>query len=184
MAKKKKQDEKALRPGILIAGAIGLVVVLAFAAMNFLSGRGGEVEDTTVSAPSPAASAPSAPSSTPAPSDAPTTKEVGLFEGRDPFVPLVSRAQAAPAVQAAAVTTPAPTVAPAPASSEVVIQVLEVVEDSSGATVKVGEAIHRMAKPGDKLSSDVTVDKIEGSCVEMHKGDESFRLCVGESAAK
>lgn len=186
MAKKTK-DEPVLRPGILIAGGIGLVLVLAFAAVNFLSGRGGNEVDTTASAPRPSASAPSAasaPKSTPAPSGEPT-KQVGLFEGRDPFQPAVAQAPAAPAVPAAVVATPAPSVAPAPAaSSEVVIELLEVVEDSSAATVKVGEAVHRMAEPGDQLSSGVTLDKVEGSCVEMHKGDESFRLCVGESTSK
>jgi hypothetical protein len=186
MAKKKK-DNKALRPGVLIAGAVGLVLVLAFAGINFLSGRGGDELDTASTSPSPAAaaqSAPSAPKATPAPS-ASTTKEVGLFEGRDPFKPLVSQAQAPAAVQAAVVATLPPTVAPVPsAATEVVVEVLEVVEDASATTVKVGEAVHRMAKPGDKLSSDVTVDKIDGSCVEMHKGDTEFRLCVGESATK
>lgn len=194
MAKRKqKGQEQAIRPGLLYAGIAILVAVVAFAVVNFvfLGGGGGEPEESPAptAAPQPPGGAAPAPSPTAAPSQ-PSAEQIGLFEGRNPFVPVAGAAPVPPPTPTPE-PTPVPTPTPAPqaqggqpSEDAVYVEVVSVAEDGSSASIRVGEELFERAKPRDVLARGFVVDRIEDSCVFMHRERDSFRLCAGERVLK
>lgn len=187
--RRSKKQQEAVRPGLLYAGAALLVAVLAFAVVNFvfLGGGGGGDEEPATSPPAAGSRAPGAQGPPPAPTAAPqhpTAEQIGLFEGRDPFLPVSGAVPPPPTPAPTPVATPTPTVAPPPAaqtSGDVFVEVLSVAEDQSSATIKIGDTVHENAKPRDVLSQDFVVDRIDANCVDLHRGsDPAFRICEGE----
>jgi hypothetical protein len=126
---------------------------------------------------------------TPAPTAEPT-EVFEIFEGRDPFKPLVfesaaSGASPAPGSSPAASTAPSGVSAtPRPPRSGVQVELLSVASDGGSATVRVGSNVHEGVRPGQTIESGVVMDSIEGRCARFHRGSDSFRLCEGEQVLK
>lgn len=189
-------EQQQVRPGFLIAAGVAGVAVIGFLLVNFVfGGDSGEPEIPDVTprpqADGDAMAAPEEPEATPTPS--PDEIEVfEIFEGRDPFRPLVFERpeapepppgeEATPPPDGGPVVTPAPT--PPPPRSGVQVEVLSVADDSSSTTVRVGSEVFENATEGQTLDSGVVVVGIEDPCVDFRRGDRSFTLCEGEQVLK
>lgn len=192
--------QRQVRPGFLIAAGVAGVAVIALVLVNFVftGDNGGEDLDIT---PRPQADGvatppPAQPEVTPSPS--PEEIEVfEIFEGRDPFRPLVFEQPAAPPgvtppgdgiqptpppANGGPAVTPAPT--PPPRRSGVQVEVLSVADDSSSATVRVGSEVFQNATEGQTLDSGVTIVDIAHPCVDFRRDGRSFTLCEGEQVLK
>lgn len=191
--------QQQVRPGFLIAAGVAGVAVIAFLLVNFVfaGDDGGEEIDVT---PRPQADGvatppPAQPDVTPSPE--PEEIEVfEIFEGRDPFRPLVFERPTAPDGGApptdgieptpppngGPAVTPAPT--PPPRRSGVQVEVLSVADDSSSATVRVGSEVFQNATEGQTLDSGVTIVNISDPCVDFRRNGSSFTLCEGEQVLK
>lgn len=190
------EGQQAVRPGFLILGGVALAGVVVFLLINVVFGGDGEEPVIT---PQPQADgvatpAPAAPEATPSPS--PEEIEVfEIFEGRDPFRPLVFEQptdpdggpepdgiQPTPVPNGGPVPTPAPT--PPPRRSGVQVEVLSVADDSSSTTVRVGSEVFENATEGQTLDSGVSIVSIEDPCVDFRRDGNSFTLCEGEQVLK
>jgi hypothetical protein len=164
---------------------LGVVVLVAIIGLVLLNTSGNEPVPVPSFSPRPAAPQ----IATPVPTAEPT-QVFEIFEGRDPFRPLViassggGGASPGPGASPTPVPSGAPRRTPPPPRAGVQVEVLSVASDSSSATVRVGSTVHENARPGQTLSSDVVVDSIEGRCVNFHRGSERFRLCEGEQVLK
>lgn len=189
---RKGEGEPAISRPILILAIIGGVLALVLGAINLFGG-----DDTPVPTPLPAGVAIAPPVVTPAPTGLPSETEVfEIFEGRDPFKPLVGEggsgggaaATAAPGSGATPTATPGsvlrPSTTPKPQREGVQVEVLSVASDSKSATVRVGSTVHERAKPGQTLSSGVALVSIDGKCVNFRRDGKNFTLCEGEQVLK
>jgi hypothetical protein len=173
MPKRRPATEGPVRKQFLVVGGVAIgAALLGFVLMNFVLGGGGgkpapaERTTTTTGGPVGGGKVVAAPALRPG--------------GRNPFTPVVGAAPASTTTQAAAApSTPAPaTSVQTKTSKPVYIEVLNVSEAT--ADVKVADKLTKGAKPGQKLSGDLKVDSIAGSCVFFDKGEERFRVCKGE----
>lgn len=192
------EGQQAVRPGFLILGGVALAGVVVFLLINVVFGGDGEEPEITPrpQADGVATPAPAAPEATPSP----TPEEIEvfeIFEGRDPFRPLIFEQPEAPPgeqtppppgvetpppADGGPAVTPAPT--PPPRRSGVQVEVLSVADDSSSATVRVGSEVFENATTGQTLDSGVTIVSIEDPCVDFRRNGSSFTLCEGEQVLK
>lgn len=117
MAKsKKKGNDQALRPGIIYGGVALIVALLAFALVNFviLGDGGGEETAQTTTGANVAPVPPAAPQRAP---EQKSAKEIGLFEGRNPFRSISGNASAPQTLEEVLASSSAATPAPAPAAT-------------------------------------------------------------------
>lgn len=192
---------KGISKTYIVVGIVTLVALLAMLLVNLLGKSSTGVIDSAPPGPGggPAALPSLAPLATAAP---PEIFEV--FEGRDPFRPLVVEnlsavpaASVAPAPSGGPVATPttpvgvtpgrtpAPTAAPSSRAPDAVqIEVLSISQDAKAANVRIGNRVHEDAKAGDDLSSGVHVELVEPRCVTFVRNSSKFRLCEGDSVQK
>jgi hypothetical protein len=160
----------------MIVLALAGVIVVALVYVLFLSGGGGGPEGfsggPTVTRRSPTPSA----SATP---PAPQTFEV--FEGKDPFLPLVAPTMAGtPQPQPSG--SPQPSTQPTP-GQHVVLEAVFVRNGTRFATVSVNGTEYTVKK-GDTFAGNYRVVDLSGQCGTFVFGDERFTLCVGQEVLK
>jgi hypothetical protein len=165
--------ERAL---IIIVGAIALLAVVY---LLLFSGGGGEPESFPTFRPTSRPTTSATPTPTPA---VPETDEV--FEGKDPFRPLVVSGGIGP--------TPAPGGSPGTggpssggASGSQRVTLVEITGSGSNrtATVEV-DSTEYTVKEGDTFAGSYRVKDLTSTCGTFVFGDETFTLCVGQEVLK
>jgi hypothetical protein len=156
----------------------GLIAVLAVVYLLFISGGGKTPEALPTFTPRPRSPVPSA-SPTSAQTTPPQTSEV--FEGKDPFRPLVGPAGGIGG-------TPAPTSSPPSSGGPSGAQHVTLVDISGSgsnrtATVEVDSQTYTV-KEGDTFAGSYKVKSLTASCGTFMFGDETFTLCVGQEVIK
>lgn len=162
-----------------VVGVLAGVIVLAIVYLLFFTGGGGH--ETVNTNPLPGLSvAPSA-----APSETPPPQTFEIFEGKDPFQPLVAPASG-PGPQPTGVPssggTPQPSTQPTPGQSVTLLQVFT----SNGtryASVDVNGTEYTV-KPGDTFAGSYRLLSLSGNCGNFVFGDEHFTLCAGQQIFK
>lgn len=158
---------------------VGVIAVLAVA---YLLLAGGEEEPegfpTAPSATPP--TVPRAPTASPTPTVAPETSEV--FEGKDPFRPLVAEGGIA--------GTPAPEGSPGPSGGPTDeggqrVTLVEITGSGSNrvAVVQVDGKEHTVGE-GETFAGSYRVKNLTADCGTFVFGDEQFTLCVGQEVLK
>jgi hypothetical protein len=155
---------------------VGIVALLAIVYLLFLSGGGDEDLESFPTTPRPTTTA--RPSVTPTATAVPESFEV--FEGKDPFRPLV--------VQAPIGGTPAPTSSPGSSGGATGGQRVTLVDISGSgsgrtATVEVNSTEYQVQE-GDTFAGSYRVKNLTSDCGTFVFGDESFTLCVGQEVLK
>jgi hypothetical protein len=171
-------EAMAARERMIIVALAG-VIVLALVWLLFLRGGGGDIEGfqggpTITRSPTPRA--------TTTPTPVPETFEV--FEGKDPFRPLVAPTQGSPAPQ----PTDSPGGSPQPSAEPTPGQRVELVEiftqnGTRYATVEVNGKSYTV-KEGDTFADNYRVLDLTAECGTFVFGDERFTLCVGQEVLK
>lgn len=172
-------DRRRLAPrerALLIIG--GIIGALALAYFLFLGGGDGGPTALPTSAPRPDRAPTARPSPrmtvTLAPTAAPETFEV--FEGKDPFRPLVTEAAPSPGA------TPGPAGGPAGAQRVTLIDITGSGSERT-ATVQVN-GVEYQVREGDTFAASYRVKSLTSECGTFVFGDETFTLCVGQEVLK
>lgn len=162
---------------------LGIVAALALVFLLFLRGGdetpqgGGEPFVPGARTPTPAAS--------PAPSAPPDTTEV--FEGKDPFKPLIEAGAPGDGNGGGTPTggaTPTPGATGGPRNGTRVELVDIFMQDGVRfASVKVGDEFHNV-KEGDTFAGSYRVVSLTDECGTFVLGDERFTLCIGQEVFK
>ena len=163
----------------LILIIFGLIAVLALIYFLFLSGGGGKPEGFT---PKPGTTVKSA-TPTASPKAVPQTFEV--FEGKDPFQPLIVPSSA-PSPQPSGSPTASPTPGPdggPNGSQRVSLLDISTRNGTRFATVEVDGKDYDVKK-GDTFAGSYRVLDLTASCGTFVFGDERFTLCVGQEVIK
>jgi len=153
---------------------VGIVALLAIVYVLFLSGGGEEGIEGFPTTPrtNPTATASATP--TASPSAVPETFEV--FEGKDPFRPLVGTAG-----------SPQPTSSPGTGGARGSQRVTLIDISGSGsdrtATVEV-DSTEYTVKEGETFAGSYLVKDLQSDCGTFVFADESFTLCVGQEVLK
>lgn len=186
---KETRGRTALLLALVLAGA----VVAAAGLWSFVL-RSKPVEEAK---PAPAVTATTRARvvASPKPSASPSAVQTGVpetfevFEGRDPFRPLLVAASS-PAPGATTSTTTSSTPAPgrtSEASSQVGQRVTLMDVFTQGGTtyasVKVGSTVYKV-KAGDTFAESFKVVSLSDRCGTFLYGDSRFRLCEGEEVIK
>lgn len=185
------EPTRRISPGIIVVGVIVVIAVIALVVVNL---SGGDSQPEPTARPGAIGGVGAAP--TPAPTTEPT-EVFEIFEGRDPFRPLIVPAAegggggASPAPSASpgaggggGGTAPTPTPRDTTRNG-VQVELMSVADDRGSATVRVGSKVFQGVKPGQTLDAGVVMDSIlDSRCAMFHRGDESFRLCEGELILK
>jgi len=157
---------------------VGIIAALALVYVLFLSGGGGKPEGFPTFTPRATSTARATASPTSGAISPPETFEV--FEGKDPFRPLVVAGEASPVP----VASPSPGSTGGTAGSQ---QVTLVAISGSGsartATVEVNSTEYQVQE-GDTFAGSYVVKDLTASCGTFVFGDETFTLCVGQEVLK
>lgn len=160
---------------------VGIVALLAIVYLLFLSG-GGEGDDLEgFPTTPPRATGTARPSAAPTASPTAVPESFEVFEGKDPFRPLV--------VQGPIGGTPAPTSSAPPSSGGATGSQRVTLVDISGsgssrtATVEVDSTEYRV-REGQTFAGSYRVKDLTSDCGTFVFGDESFTLCVGQEVLK
>jgi len=156
---------------------VGLIAALAVVYLLFLSGGGGEPEGFPFTPP---------PKGSPAPVVAPTPTQPAVpetfevFEGKDPFRPLVTQGGIEPG--------PGPTSSPGSTGGPSGAQRVTLVDISGSgssrtATVQVNSTEYEV-KEGETFAGSYRVKDLTSSCGTFVFGDETFKLCVVQEVLK
>jgi hypothetical protein len=155
---------------------VGIVALLGVVYLLFLSGGGDEPEGFATTAPQPTTTARPTVSPTPASTAVPESFEV--FEGKDPFRPLI--------VQGTATPTPGGT--PGSSGGATGGQRVTLVDISGSgsdrtATVEIDSTEYQV-QAGDTFAGSYRLKSLTSECGTFVFGDESFTLCVGQEVLK
>jgi hypothetical protein len=184
-----RPEGRRISPVYIVLGVVAIVAIVGMLLLN--SGNNAPLPPIT---PRPQAGgttggAGAVPGATAAPTQEPT-EVFEIFEGRDPFRPLITEGggggSPAPAGSPGPTSSPSgggSTPAPAPRQG-VQVELLSVASDRQSATVRVGSNVHENVHPGTTIESGVVLDSIQGTCARFHRGSDSFRLCEGEQVLK
>lgn len=183
------EPARRISPVIIVLGVVAVLAVIGLVVVNL---SGGDSEPDPTARPGAIGGVGAAP--TPAPTAEPT-EVFEIFEGRDPFRPLIVPAAegggdgASPAPSASpgaggGGTAPTPTPRDTTRNG-VQVELMSVADDRGSATVRVGSKVFQGVKPGQTLDAGVVMDSIlDSRCAMFHRGDDSFRLCEGELILK
>lgn len=167
------------RAMVIAAGAVVLVAL----AYYFLL-RGGEEEAFTIPTPRPRP-APTV-SATPSPG-APLPETFEIFEGKDPFQPVISAPPPEPAGGGGGAGGGTGT---APAATGTTqqgrrVELVDIVTDGGQrvAIVRVGGSEYRV-KEGDTFADNFRLIDLTSRCGTFVHGDERFTLCIGQEVTK
>jgi hypothetical protein len=157
---------------------VGIIAALAVVYLLFLSGGDGEPEAFPTFTPRPTSTAGPRVSPTPAPTAPPETFEV--FEGKDPFRPLVPAGGVSP--------VPQPSGSPgssggASGSQHVTLIGISGTGGNRTATVEVNSTAYDV-KEGDTFAGSYRVKDLTADCGTFVFGDETFTLCTGQEVLK
>lgn len=165
-----------------IITVVGLILALAgvLLIVTVVFGGDGGPEAFNERFPTPGPRATSSP--TPSGSPAPQTGEV--FEGKDPFRPLVIVAEGSPGPGGSPAPSPGPDGGPTSSGGQRV-SLLDVRTQQGHlvATVEVNGKDYTV-KEGDTFAGSYKVLKLQGKCGTFVFGDERFTLCVGQEVVK
>ena len=159
---------------------VGIIALLAVVYLLFFAGGGNEgIGGFPTNAPVPGSTARPSATPTAAPTSAPETFEV--FEGKDPFRPLVAQGGGIGG-------TPAPTSSPGASGGATGSQRVTLIDISGSgsnrtATVEVNSTQYEV-KEGDTFAGSYKVKDLTANCGTFVFGDETFTLCVGQEVLK
>jgi hypothetical protein len=160
----------------ILVGIVAVIGLLAVVYLLFVGG--GERQLSGLPTPAPRATptrlAPSSPTPTPTGRAAPETFEV--FEGKDPFRPLVGPGAPTPG------PSPGPTGGPRGAQRVTLVEITGS-GASRTATVRVGSTEYRV-RVGDTFAGSYRVVSLGSRCGTFSFGDEQFTLCEGQEVLK
>lgn len=166
----------------MVIVALASIIVLALLYVLFLSGGGDNIEGfkggpTPTATPSPRATTTATP--------VPETFEV--FEGKDPFRPLIAPTQGGgtPAPQPTGDPgdgSPQPSAEPTPGQRVELIEIF-LRDGTRFATVEVNGTSYTV-KEGDTFADNYRVLDLTAQCGTFVFGDERFTLCVGQEVLK
>ena len=159
---------------------VGMIALLAIVYLLFLSG-GEETPETLPTFTPPPRATPTA-TATPGPTVPPETFEV--FEGKDPFRPLVIDTTAGGGGGPA----PSPGATPPPSGGTDGSQRVTLIDISGSganrtATVEVNSTEYQVQE-GDTFAESYRVKDLTSTCGTFVFGDEQFTLCVGQEVLK
>jgi hypothetical protein len=158
---------------------VGIIAALAVIYLLFLSGDGGEPEAFPTFTPRPTSTASPGPIVSPTPTSPPETFEV--FEGKDPFRPLiVSGGGVEPVPQAS--SSPGST-GGVSGSQHVTLIDISGTGGNRTATVEVNSTQYDV-KEGDTFAGSYRVKNLTSDCGTFVFGDETFTLCTGQEVLK
>ncbi len=156
---------------------VGIIALLAVVYLLFFSGGGDEDIEGFPTTPRPTTTA--RPSVTPTASPTAVPESFEVFEGKDPFKPLITQTPGG---------TPAPTSSPGPSGGATGGQRVTLVDISGSgssrtATVEVDSTEYQVQE-GDTFAGSYRVKDLASNCGTFVFGDESFTLCVGQEVLK
>lgn len=156
---------------------LGILVLLVVVYLLVVRGGGGP-EGVTLRAPTTSPRPRSTASPTPSPSGAPEVFEV--FEGKDPFEPLVGAP--GPTAPPSPGATPPPTGGPSTGQR---VELLDIFTESGVrfALVEVDSQEYKV-KAGDTFAGSFRVLSLTARCGNFVFGDERFTLCIGQEVLK
>jgi hypothetical protein len=158
----------------------GIIALLALVYLLFLSG-GGEEPEAFPTSPSTSAPRPSAsPTPTASPTGVPESFEV--FEGKDPFRPLVSAGSigGTPAPGG----SPGPTGGPTGSGGQRVTLVSISGSGANRVAVVIVDGTEYEVSEGETFAGSYRVKSLTAECGTFVFGDEQFTLCVGQEVLK
>jgi hypothetical protein len=156
---------------------VGIIALLAIVYLLFLSGGEGTQEAFPTFTPRPGTPRPTPTATTTTP---PETFEV--FEGKDPFRPLVSDNTGGGTPAPSPGATP-PSSGGASGSQRVTLVDISGSGSNRTATVEVNSTEYQVQE-GDTFAGSYRVKDLTASCGTFVFGDEQFTLCVGQEVLK
>jgi hypothetical protein len=163
---------------------VGIIATLALVYILFLSGGDGGPEAFPTFTPRPTTTSTARPivSPTPTPSTPPETFEV--FEGKDPFRPLVvAGGGGGDGVAPGPQPTGSPSSGGASGSQHVTLIAISGSGADRTATVEVNSTQYDV-KEGDTFAGSYRVKNLTSDCGTFVFGDETFTLCTGQEVLK
>ena len=168
---------------------VGVIAILALVYVLFLSGGGNAPEAFPTFTPRPS----SRPTDQPTPTQPAVPETFEVFEGKDPFRPLVALGGSTGGGTTGGTTTGTTTTggtttgAPSSGGTSASQHVTLISIDGSGsnrtATVDV-DSTEYTVKVGDTFASNYRVKSLSSSCGTFVFGDQTFTLCVGQEVLK
>jgi hypothetical protein len=173
-----KRDKRLL----LVSGVV-MVLALGFLLLRATSGTQSDDPEVTRGPADPAAAAAS-PAPAPTPSPTQTAPEALVFQGRDPFLPLISPGS----VSSGTVQIVDPNSLPVTTEGNVghihehVVTLLDLLEEGGVQKANVvAESVTYTVAVGEEFANYFKLVSVNGTCASFLHGDEPFTLC--EAAA-